>query len=87
MYFVVALLTPQAYYTATAFFVGAVVSMISGAVGMTIATSANFRTTYSAKHSLPLAFKTAYRAGTAMGFALVSLGLLGTGCLIKFSSF
>lgn len=51
--------------------------MISGTIGMAIATSANFRTTYAAKHNLPLAFKTAYRAGVAMGFALVSLGLLG----------
>ena len=44
---------------------------------MLIATQANFRTTYSAKSSLSLAFRTAYRAGVAMGFALVSLGLLG----------
>lgn len=43
---------------------------------MAIATSANFRTTYSAKRGLSMAFKTAYRAGVAMGFALVSLGLL-----------
>lgn len=51
--------------------------MLCGAIGMLIATQANFRTTYSAKNSLPLAFRTAYRAGVAMGFALVSLGLLG----------
>lgn len=44
---------------------------------MLIATQANYRTTYSAKLSLSLAFRTAYRAGCAMGFALVSLGLLG----------
>ena len=50
--------------------------MLCGAIGMLIATQANFRTTYSAKYSLPLAFRTAYRAGVAMGFALVSLGLL-----------
>ena len=78
MYFVIAFLTPDTYYTATAFLIGALVSMLCGAVGMAIATSANYRTTYSAKRSLPLAFKTAYRAGVAMGFALVSLGLLGS---------
>lgn len=50
--------------------------MLCGAIGMLIATQANFRTTYSAKLSLSLAFRTAYRAGCAMGFALVSLGLL-----------
>jgi len=77
MYFVIALLTPQRFYTAISFLVGAIVSIISGFIGMAIATSANFRTTYAAKKSLAFAFKTAYRAGVAMGFALVSLGLLG----------
>lgn len=43
---------------------------------MIIATRANFRTTYCAKKSLSLAFRTAYRAGVGMGFALVSIGLL-----------
>jgi Na+/H+-translocating membrane pyrophosphatase len=43
---------------------------------MIIATQANFRTTYCARNSLAPAFRVAYRAGCAMGFALVSLGLL-----------
>lgn len=43
---------------------------------MIIATQANYRTTYCAKFSVGAAFRTAYRAGCAMGFALVSLGLL-----------
>jgi K(+)-stimulated pyrophosphate-energized sodium pump len=77
MYIVIVFLTPQKFYTANAFLIGAIISIISGSVGMAIATSANFRTTFVAKRSLPLAFKTAYRAGVAMGFALVSLGLLG----------
>jgi Na+/H+-translocating membrane pyrophosphatase len=68
----------QGFFTAFAFVVGAAVSMLCGALGMMIATNANFRTTYCAKTSLSLAFRTAYRAGCAMGFALVSLGLLGT---------
>ncbi len=84
MYFVIAFLTPQAFYTANAFLVGAIVSIISGSVGMAIATSANFRVTFAAKKSLPLAFKTAYRAGVAMGFALVSLGLIGISLFIQF---
>jgi K(+)-stimulated pyrophosphate-energized sodium pump len=77
MFFVISALTPQGYYTAVAFLVGALVSMVCGSVGMAIATSANYRTTYSAKFSLPMAFKTAYRAGVGIGFALVSFGLLG----------
>ena len=51
--------------------------MICGAIGMLIATQANFRTTFQAKSSLAAAFRIAYRAGCAMGFALVSIGLLG----------
>lgn len=76
MFFVIAALTPEGYYTATAFLVGALVSIMCGTIGMAIATSANFRTTYAAKKSLQFAFKTAYRAGVGMGFALVSLGMI-----------
>jgi K(+)-stimulated pyrophosphate-energized sodium pump len=76
MFFVILFLTPEGIYTAVAFVVGAIISIICGAVGMIIATSTNFRTTYCAKKSLSLAFRVAYRAGCAMGFALVSLGLL-----------
>lgn len=71
-------LTAEGVFTAVAFLIGALVSMICGAIGMVIATQANFRTTFCAKGSLSDAFRTAYRAGCAMGFALVSLGLLGT---------
>lgn len=39
-------------------------------------TKANFRVTYCARNFLAPAFRAAYRAGCAMGFALVSLGLL-----------
>lgn len=63
-------------YTAVAFVIGAVVSICCGAIGMLIATQTNFRTTYCAKKSLAAAFRVAFRAGCAMGFALVSLGLL-----------
>ena len=43
---------------------------------MVIATRANYKTTYCAKRGLAGAFRTAYRSGVSMGFALVSLGLL-----------
>jgi K(+)-stimulated pyrophosphate-energized sodium pump len=43
---------------------------------MVIATQTNFRTTYCAKSGLAPAFRVAFRSGCAMGFALVSLGLL-----------
>lgn len=77
MFIVITFLTEQGIATAIAFIIGAIISIICGAVGMIIATQANYRTTFCAKHSVGAAFKTAYRAGCAMGFALVSLGLLG----------
>ena len=77
MFWVIYGLTPQAGYTAAAFLVGAIVSILCGTIGMIIATQANYRTTFCAKKSLSDAFRTAYRAGCGMGFALVSLGLLG----------
>ncbi len=76
MFWVIYYLTPQSWYTAVAFMIGAIVSILSGTIGMIIATQANFRTTFCAKKSLSAAFRTAYRAGCAMGFSLVSLGLL-----------
>ena len=77
MFVIITFLTEEGVATAIAFLIGALVSMTCGAIGMVIATQANFRTTYTAKRSLAVAFRTAYRAGCAMGFALVSLGLLG----------
>jgi Na+/H+-translocating membrane pyrophosphatase len=76
MFVVIWLLTAEAAYTAFAFVIGAIVSIACGAIGMIIATRANYKTTYCAKRGLAGAFRTAYRSGCAMGFALVSLGLL-----------
>lgn len=50
---------------------------------MMIATYTNYRVTYCARKGLDLAFRTAYRGGCVMGFALVSIGLLSTFFLIK----
>lgn len=63
-------------FTTFAFILGAFTSMTCGAFGMHIATISNFRTTICAKLSLGYAFKTAYRAGVVIGFALVSTSLL-----------
>lgn len=63
-------------YTSVAFLIGSITSIISGAIGMMIATYTNYRVTYCAKKGLDEAFKTAYRGGCVMGFALVSIALL-----------
>jgi inorganic pyrophosphatase len=66
----------KAGFTTFAFLLGAVTSMACGAFGMYVATFSNYRTTICAKISLGYAFKTAYRAGVVIGFALVSVSLL-----------
>lgn len=76
MFLVIIFFTEEGLKTGIAFLIGAFVSIICGAIGMVIATQANFRTTYCARNSLAPAFRVAYRAGCAMGFALVSFGLL-----------
>jgi len=79
------------FYTFFAFLLGAITSLISGYIGMYIATRANVRTTYQAykfyvnrvpatlknpeSESLKNAFITAFRGGCVMGFILVSLAL------------
>jgi Na+/H+-translocating membrane pyrophosphatase len=66
----------EKWYTTVAFLAGAVTSMFCGAFGMQIATFSNYRTTLAAQTSLGAAFKTAFRAGCAMGFTLVSVSMI-----------
>lgn len=58
-----------------AFMCGAVASLISGYLGMKIATYANARTALEAQHGIQPAFVVAFRSGAVMGFLLSSLGL------------
>ncbi|MFK7958074.1 MAG: V-type H(+)-translocating pyrophosphatase [Lysobacterales bacterium] len=67
----------EGVYTAVAFIFGAIISIVSGYIGMKIATAGNVRTTVSANQSLSDAFNLALRSGAVMGFALVSLASLG----------
>ena len=76
MMVVIGLTTQFHWWTAVAFLIGAVVSIICGIIGMVMATRTNYKVTYCAVSGMAGAFKTAYRAGCVMGFALVSLGLL-----------
>jgi Na+/H+-translocating membrane pyrophosphatase len=63
--------------TMTAFCLGAITSIVSGYIGMTVAVFSNVRTTISAqKKGFKECFNTAFRAGAVMGFALNGLGLV-----------
>ncbi|MDT8398270.1 MAG: V-type H(+)-translocating pyrophosphatase [Pseudomonadales bacterium] len=67
----------EGVYTAAAFLFGALISIISGYIGMKIATAGNARTTVSARNSIADAFAVALNSGAVMGFALVGLATLG----------
>eukprot|EP00343_Euplotes_focardii_P007100 CAMPEP_0205821852 /NCGR_PEP_ID=MMETSP0206-20130828/9729_1 /ASSEMBLY_ACC=CAM_ASM_000279 /TAXON_ID=36767 /ORGANISM="Euplotes focardii, Strain TN1" /LENGTH=763 /DNA_ID=CAMNT_0053117647 /DNA_START=19 /DNA_END=2310 /DNA_ORIENTATION=+ len=63
-------------WTLIAFLLGAVISILSGFLGMRIAVAANVRTTKECSISLSRGFVVAYKAGSVLGFTLVGLALL-----------
>lgn len=65
-----------ALFSTIAFLLGAITSIISGFLGMKIATYANARTTLEARKGVGKAFETAFRSGAVMGFLLAANGLL-----------
>ncbi len=65
-------------YTAIAFIVGAICSMLAGFIGMKGATRANVRTSAAANQSgQEAALQLAFSGGSIMGLTVASLGLLG----------
>ena len=70
-------------FTAIAFISGALLSGLSGFIGMLTATNANSRTTEAAKSGgMAKALNVAFRGGTVMGLAVVGLGLGGLSLLM-----
>lgn len=83
VFFIVIMLIDEfKFYTCIAFLVGCLTSVISGYIGMYVATRTNVRVTYQAAviqdYSLSLkeAFNAAFRGGCVMGFCLCSLALV-----------
>lgn len=66
----------SAIFSTVAFLLGAITSLISGFLGMKIATYANARTTLEARKGVGKAFIVAFRSGAVMGFLLAASGLL-----------
>ncbi|CAD8083617.1 unnamed protein product [Paramecium sonneborni] len=81
IFFIVEPVLGQAW-TTVAFLVGALTSIISGFIGMRVATFSNYRCAYCAQTKMTDAFAVAYRAGCVMGFALVSFALLSLTILL-----
>jgi K(+)-stimulated pyrophosphate-energized sodium pump len=64
-------------HTAGAFLIGAATSVISGFIGMKIATIGNVRTASAARQGITKAFRVAFESGAVMGFGLTGLAVIG----------
>lgn len=67
----------QNWPTAGCYLIGAVLSGGTGYIGMKIATVGNVRTTAASEEGLSSGLNVAFRAGSVMGLAVVSVGLTG----------
>jgi len=69
--------SPIGFKVALAFLLGALFSILAGNIGMRVATIANGRAATAAQKNIYSALNIAFSSGSAMGLAVVSLGLFG----------
>ena len=72
----------NSWVAAILYVVGALLSVLAGYFGMTVATKGNVRTANAAKDGgMVKALKVAFRSGAVMGLCVTGLGLLGLGVI------
>jgi len=64
------------WVAALGFILGAFTSALSGYIGMAVAVRANVRTAEAARHGIPSALRTAFKAGSVTGLTVAALALI-----------
>ena len=77
----------NSWITAILYIVGALLSVLAGYFGMSVATKGNVRTANAAKESgMVKALSVAFRSGAVMGLCVTGLGLFGLGVIMGVDS-